>query len=35
MIIKLYNVFIKYDSTLIEINPLSEDVAGKGTRDTK
>lgn len=26
---KLYNVFIKYDATLIEINPMAEDANGK------
>ena len=30
MITKLYNMFIKYDSTMIEINPMAEDVSGKG-----
>ena len=28
---KLYSIFVKYDSTMIEINPLAEDVNGKGT----
>ena len=28
IIIKLYNLFVKYDSTLIEINPLAEDSNG-------
>ncbi|EJW88037.1 hypothetical protein WUBG_01052 [Wuchereria bancrofti] len=26
---KLYNLFIKYDATLIEINPMAEDINGK------
>lgn len=29
MFIKLYNLFIKYDATMIEINPLAEDQNGK------
>lgn len=29
MFIKLYNLFIKYDATMIEINPLAEDSNGK------
>jgi succinyl-CoA synthetase beta subunit len=29
MFIKLYNLFIKYDATMIEINPLAEDQDGK------
>lgn len=27
---KLYDLFIKIDGTLIEINPLAEDVSGEG-----
>lgn len=30
LIENLYNVFLKYDATLIEINPLVEDNHGKG-----
>lgn len=26
---KLYNLFIKYDATMIEINPLAEDSSGE------
>lgn len=29
MFINLYNLFIKYDATMIEINPLAEDSNGK------
>lgn len=28
---KLYEVFMKYDGTLLEINPMAEDSTGKGT----
>ena len=27
---RLYNVFMKYEATLIEINPMAEDATGKG-----
>ena len=30
MFINLYNMFIKYDATMIEINPLAEDNHGNG-----
>ena len=30
MIKKLYEIFIKHDSTMIEINPMAEDSTGKG-----
>ncbi|XP_021344200.1 succinate--CoA ligase [ADP-forming] subunit beta, mitochondrial-like [Mizuhopecten yessoensis] len=31
IIVKLYNdIFLKYDSTLVEINPMSEDASGNG-----
>lgn len=29
--IKLYNVFIKYDASMLEINPMVEDSSGVGT----
>lgn len=29
---KLYNLFIKSDATLLEINPMAEDVTEKGER---
>lgn len=29
--IKLYNVFIKYDASMVEINPMVEDSSGIGT----
>lgn len=29
--IKLYNVFIKYDASMLEINPMVEDSSGIGT----
>ena len=29
---RLYNVFMKYEATLIEINPMAEDATGKGKR---
>lgn len=28
--IKLYNLFLKYDATMVEINPMVEDADGKG-----
>lgn len=28
--IKLYNVFIKYDASMVEINPMVEDSSGVG-----
>jgi succinyl-CoA synthetase beta subunit len=28
--IKLYNLFLKYDATMVEINPMVEDSDGKG-----
>lgn len=28
--IKLYNLFLKYDATMIEINPMVEDASGVG-----
>jgi len=28
--IKLYNLFLKYDATMIEINPMVEDASGAG-----
>lgn len=28
--IKLYNLFLKYDATMIEINPMVEDSSGVG-----
>ena len=30
LIKKLYELFIKHDSTMIEINPMAEDSTGKG-----
>ena len=27
----LYDIFLKYDCTLIEINPMAEDAGGQGT----
>ena len=30
LIHKLYDIFIKYDATLIEINPMAEDATGVG-----
>lgn len=30
---KLYEMFLKYDCTLLEINPMAEDVNGKGNDD--
>lgn len=29
--VKLYNVFIKYDASMVEINPMVEDSSGIGT----
>ena len=29
--IKLYNVFMKYDASMLEINPMVEDSSGIGT----
>lgn len=29
--IKLYNLFIKYDASMLEINPMVEDSSGMGT----
>lgn len=29
--IKLYNLFIKYDASMVEINPMVEDSSGIGT----
>lgn len=31
-IIKLYNVFIKYDASMLEINPMVEDASGVGEK---
>lgn len=28
---KLYNLFIKYDASMVEINPMVEDSSGMGT----
>lgn len=28
---RLYNLFIERDATMIEINPMSEDLLGRGT----
>lgn len=30
--IKLYNLFIKYDASMVEINPMVEDSSGIGTK---
>lgn len=30
--VKLYNLFIKYDASMVEINPMVEDSSGIGTR---
>ena len=30
--IKLYNVFMKYDASMLEINPMVEDASGIGTQ---
>jgi hypothetical protein len=30
-IVKLYNVFMKYDASMLEINPMVEDASGQGT----
>lgn len=29
--VKLYNLFIKYDASMVEINPMVEDSSGTGT----
>lgn len=29
--VKLYNLFIKYDASMVEINPMVEDSSGMGT----
>lgn len=29
--LKLYDVFIKYDASMVEINPMVEDASGIGT----
>lgn len=29
--VKLYNLFIKYDASMVEINPMVEDSSGIGT----
>lgn len=31
--IKLYNIFVEKDATLIEINPMSEDLMGRGMNE--
>lgn len=28
--VKLYNLFLKYDATMVEINPMVEDADGEG-----
>lgn len=33
--IKLYNLFIKYDASMVEINPMVEDSSGIGTHTHK
>lgn len=30
--VKLYNLFIKYDASMVEINPMVEDSSGIGRR---
>ena len=30
IITKLYEIFLRYDCTMIEINPMAEDASGKG-----
>lgn len=32
--IKLYNLFIKYDASMVEINPMVEDSSGIGMQHT-
>ena len=29
--VKLYNLFLKYDATMVEINPMVEDADGEGS----
>lgn len=32
--VKLYNLFIKYDASMVEINPMVEDSSGTGRRSS-